>query len=67
MNRLAQRRKQLGLSQSELATLVGVGMQTISNYERKQGDDYLDSMSLGVVKKLSKSLLVDIDYLIEGE
>lgn len=65
MNRLAQRRKQLGLSQSELATLTGIGMQTISNYERKEGADYLDSMSLGMIKKLSENLLVDIDYLVK--
>ena len=61
--RIAQRRKQLNLSQDELAKKVGVSRTIIGNYERNT-----NTPSIEVLLKLTKVFQVSVDFLIgEGE
>ena len=60
---IAQLRKQLNLSQEELAKKIGVSRTIIGNYERNA-----NTPSIEVLIKLSKAFNVSVDYLIgEGE
>lgn len=58
-NRIALLRKQMGMSQKELADIVGVVQSTISVWEN--GQVAIDSNTLPA---LSKALAVQVDYLL---
>ena len=58
-NRIALLRKQMGMSQKELADIVGVVQSTISVWEN--GQVAIDSNALPA---LSKALAVQVDYLL---
>ena len=60
--RIIKRRKQLGLSQEQLAELADVSPQMISTAER--GSKSILSENL---YKISKALNVSADYLLSGE
>lgn len=61
--RLIQLRKQLNLSQDDLAKKIGVSRTIIGNYERNT-----NTPSIEVLVKIAKTFNVTIDYLIgEGE
>lgn len=60
--RIIKRRKQLGLSQEQLAELADVSPQMISTAER--GNKSILSENL---YKISKALNVSADYLLSGE
>lgn len=61
--RIIQLRKQLDLSQEELAKKVGVSRTIIGNYERNA-----NTPSIEVLIKIAKVFNVSVDYLIgEGE
>lgn len=59
-NRIALLRKQMGMSQKELADIVGVVQSTISVWEN--GQVAIDSNALPA---LSKALAVQVDYLLD--
>jgi transcriptional regulator with XRE-family HTH domain len=59
--RLKELRAQKGLSQSELATIIGVHHTHIGRYERGESSPVLRHL-----QALSKALGVSIDYLIDG-
>ena len=61
--RLTQLRKQLNLSQDDLAKKIGVSRTIIGNYERNT-----NTPSIEVLVKIAKTFNVTVDYLIgEGE
>lgn len=57
--RVASRREERGITQSELAEIVGRGAQTVSNWE--QGYYFPDAY---VLLKLAEALNCDLDYLV---
>ncbi len=61
MKRIAEKRKDMNLSQAELDEKLGVSQQTISKYEN--GSREPDNATL---LKLSKMFNVTIDYLLEN-
>lgn len=62
-DRIAQLRKQHGLSQSELAQKAGVSRTIIGNYERSA-----NTPSIEVLVKLARVFNVSVDFLIgEGQ
>lgn len=62
MDLLKKRRKELGLTQSELGRLVGLAGNTITNYEKGQREPNIDTLV-----KLSKVLNCTVDDLIKDE
>ena len=59
--RLFERRRALGLTQSELGQLVGVAFQTIQKYECAA-----TRMSAARLWELSRAIDVTLDYFFEG-
>lgn len=62
MNRIAELRKKLGLTQTRLGEEIGVSQQTISKYEN--GDE---NISGDMLLALSKFFRVPIDYILRKE
>ena len=58
-NRLATLRKQKGLSQAELARLLGLGQSTIAMYERDKRQPDMDTLN-----RLADFFGVSADYLL---
>lgn len=63
MNRLKQHREAAGLSQSELARLSGIKLQTIQHYE--QGFRDLNGARAITVYKLANALGCTVEDLLE--
>ena len=59
--RIFEERKRKGLSQSELADLIGVSRQAVSKWERSTATPDLDK-----IVALSKVFEISIDHLING-
>jgi transcriptional regulator with XRE-family HTH domain len=59
--RITYQRKQLKLSQDELAKMVGTSGPIVGRYERDEMKPSID-----VAKKISDALQVTIDYLLGG-
>lgn len=57
--RIFQRRKQLGMSQEELAALTGTSQRQISKYETGKNDP-----TAGVLADLAQALQTTTDYLL---
>lgn len=57
--KLRKHRKEMGLTQAELAKLAGLGLKTITNYEK--GSTYPQNRE--VYGKLAEILGIDVDYL----
>lgn len=57
--KLRKYRKEKGLTQAELAKLAGLGLKTITNYEK--GSTYPQNRE--VYRKLAEILGIDVDYL----
>ena len=57
---IAERRKALGLTQRQLAELVGVSQRTIASYESSNAKPHASTM-----RKLAKALMVSVDYLAD--
>ena len=62
MNALQRIRKQVGLSQSQLAELSGVSLRMIQKYET--GDRDINNASAITVYKLAQSLKVNVEDLL---
>lgn len=60
---LKRKRKQVGLSQSELAELSGIPVRTIQQYEQRQKN--INKAQVEYLFKLSNALGCDIECLIE--
>ena len=60
-NRVALTRKERGLSQQELADLIGTGKDIVSRYERNAS-----SPSIEVAAKIAKVLNISLDDLVSG-
>lgn len=58
-DRIRERRKQLGLSQEELAAQVGIDQKQISNYESSKGNPTADSLI-----ELVRVLGVSTDWIL---
>lgn len=58
--RVLQRRKQLGISQEDLALLVGVSQHQISKYERNANNPRAD-----ILEALADALQTTTDYLLQ--
>lgn len=56
-------RKQNGLTQKQLATLLGVSEQTIYNWEREDSPDVKGSPTLKTIFKLREIFSVSLDDL----
>ena len=61
-NRIRNRRKELGLSQEELAKKCGVSRQTVNAIENNKYDP-----TLALAFKLSKELFTTVDELFQTE
>ncbi len=59
--RVYQRRRAMGLTQSELAKLTGVSSSFIGHIERAEKAASLDTMA-----QLSEALKVSLDWLVQG-
>ena len=57
--RLAARREQVGLSQTDLARIIGISPSRISDFERGAKTD----CNLSTAKRLARALGCSIDYL----
>ena len=62
MKYLAAIRKKQGLTQAELAEIVGIGMNSIARYERGEVQPSVD-----VAMMIAKALHVDLVELLEGK
>ena len=60
--RIRECRKEIGMSQEELARRMNMKKQTISAYEHDQID-----IKLGVIKELALVLATSVGYLVEGD
>lgn len=58
MNRIAELRKKIGLSQSALGEILGVSQQTISKYEKSDLNVPAD-----ILAKMSRVFKVSIEYI----
>lgn len=61
-NQILKFRKNLGMSQSDLADIVGVSRQTVSNWESSKYSPDIVSLN-----ELSKVFNISVDQLINGE
>lgn len=59
---ISQKRKEMGLNQTELAGLLNVSNRTVSKWEN--GDGFPD---ITLLPEISKILGISIDYLLTGE
>ena len=62
-SRLQQKRKELGLTQKELAELAGINLRTLQQYENKSKD--INKAAVETVLVLAKVLYCDINEIIE--
>lgn len=62
MNRIAELRKKIGLSQSALGEILGVSQQTISKYEKSDLNVPAD-----ILAKMSRVFKVSIEYILRNE
>ena len=60
--RLRFARERTGFQQAELADMIGVHRNTVSNYERDKG-----AKKLGVLIAWSRATGVDLDWIVEGD
>lgn len=65
--RLVQLREDKGITQSQLAEMVGVSPQTISAYEKNRGKDSGKMPTLSTVIEIADKLGVSLDYLCGRE
>lgn len=65
MTKLKKLREKKGITQRELAELLGIPLRTIIGYEQKQRD--INKASCSTVKKIADALNVKIEDLLEGE
>lgn len=63
MNKLKERRESAGMSQADLATLTGISVRVIQNYE--QGTRPLNGARAITVYKIAKALKCSVEDLIE--
>ena len=61
-NRILQRRKQMGLSQEQLAELAGVSVKTVISAEKGQ-----KALRPENIVRFSKVLNIELAYLMTGE
>ena len=61
MNELRKLRKQAGLSQAKLASLIGIEVSALSRYERGAV-----MPSIGMASRIAKALDISIDKLLNG-
>lgn len=61
-DRLREARKKAGLSQEELASMIGVAKSTLSGYERDGREPTMNTLS-----KIMCALGVDANYLLQDE
>lgn len=59
--RLRMARERIGLQQAELATIIGVHKNTISNYERDRV-----GMKASVLKRWADACGVDLTFIMDG-
>lgn len=62
VNRIAELRKKIGLSQSALGEILGVSQQTISKYEKSDLNVLAD-----ILAKMSRVFKVSIEYILRNE
>lgn len=62
MNRIAELRKKLGLTQTRLGEELGVSQQTISKYENAE-----ENISGDMLLALSKFFKVPVDYILRRD
>ena len=62
MNRIAELRKKLGLTQTRLGEELGVSQQTISKYENAE-----ENISGDMLISLSKFFKVPVDYILRRD
>ena len=62
VNRIAELRKKIGLSQSALGEILGVSQQTISKYEKSDLNAPAD-----ILAKMSRVFKVSIEYILRNE
>lgn len=62
VNRIAELRKKIGLSQSALGEILGVSQQTISKYEKSDLNVHAD-----ILAKMSRVFKVSIEYILRNE
>lgn len=60
---LQLKRRQVGLSQSQLANQTGIPLRTIQQYEQRQKD--INKAQVGYLIRLSKTLCCEVECLIE--
>lgn len=60
---LKLKRRQVGLSQKQLAELSGIPLRTIQQYEQRQKD--INKAQVGYLIQLSKTLCCEVECLIE--
>lgn len=63
MNKLKERRESAGMSQADLATLTGISVRVIQNYE--QGTRPLNGARAITVYKIAQALKCSVEDLIE--
>lgn len=61
-DRLREARKKAGLSQEQLASMIGVAKSTLSGYERDGREPTMNTLS-----KIMNALGVDANYLLQDE
>lgn len=61
--KLAEKRKENGLSQAGLAALTGIPVKTIRHYE--QGTRNINGAKIATLKTLAKVLKCEIDDILE--
>lgn len=59
---IAQRRKELGLTQKQLSEILGVTNKAVSKWETNQG-----LPDVGMLSELGKALGVTVDELLDGK
>ena len=62
VNRIAELRKKIGLSQSALGEILGVSQQTISKYEKSDLNVPAD-----ILAQMSRVFKVSIEYILRNE
>ena len=62
VNRIAELRKKIGLSQSALGEILGVSQQTISKYEKSDLNVPAD-----ILAKMCRVFKVSIEYILRNE
>lgn len=61
MNRIGERRRQLGIKQTELAKAINVGQSSVSEYETGKTEPDFETLKL-----IAKELSTTVDFLLGG-